>query len=228
MNPLRKAFDGEVVEVQPGSRQIVACISTAAVDRDGEVVLPAGLEKKNYAGMTVFYNHDTTLPVGVAQWVKAGGGRVLAKYRCTDKTQFARDMFALAQDGVLNSYSVGFAPREHSPPTPAEIARRPELAGVRRIYRRWELLEFSLVGIPANPEATMLAIAKKVSPETLAMIRKQLPPAAPAAGDAIPPPVPPRKLTVGEIAGFIARRIKQPDMDALLELALARHAGRVE
>jgi HK97 family phage prohead protease len=169
---LRKAFEGQLIEVQPGKREIVACISTSAVDRDGDVVLPEGLIRKNYAGLTVFYNHDTALPLGSAQWVKKSGDRVLAKYRCTDKTQFGRDMFALAQEGVLNSYSVGFLPQEFSNPTADEITRRPELKKARRIYRQWELLEFSLVGIAANPEATMLAISKKVAPETLAVLQR--------------------------------------------------------
>ncbi|MGC8625348.1 MAG: HK97 family phage prohead protease [Phycisphaerae bacterium] len=172
MSMLRKAFEGQLIEVQAGRREIVACISTAAVDRDGDVVLPAGLVRKNYSGLTVFYNHDTALPLGAAQWVKKNGDRVLAKYRCTDKTQFGRDMFALAQDGVLNSYSVGFLPGDFSNPTPEEILRRPELKKARRIYRQWELLEFSLVGIPANPEATMLAISKKVAPETWAILQR--------------------------------------------------------
>ena len=237
---LRKSFVGEVLEVQPGRRQIVACISTAAVDRDGEVVLPAGLLKKNYAGLTVFYNHDTTRPVGVAQWVKTRGDRVLAKYRCTDRTQFARDVFALAQDGVLTSYSVGFAPREASGPTPAEIAERPELATVRRMYRRWELLEFSLVGIPANPEATMLAISKKVSPETWAVLQPSLDGGghSPALERAAPhdstrakvlagAPAP-RHLSSAEIAALIAGRLQPPDWDTLLDRILARHAGQVE
>ena len=166
MSMLRKAFDGQLIEVQAGRREIVACISTSAVDRDGDVVLPEGLVRKNYSGLTVFYNHDTALPLGAAQWVKKSGDRVIAKYRCTDKTQFGRDMFALAQDGVLNSYSIGFLPGEFSNPTSEETARRPELKKARRMYRKWELLEFSLVGIPANPEATMLAISKKVARET--------------------------------------------------------------
>ncbi len=172
MSILRKAFEGQLIEVQAGRREIVACISTPAVDRDGDVVLPEGLLRKNYAGLTVFYNHDTALPLGAAQWVKKSGERILAKYRCTDKTQFGRDMFALAQDGVLNSYSVGFLPGEYSNPTAEEIVRRPELKKARRIYRQWELLEFSLVGIPANPEATMLAISKKVAPETWAILQR--------------------------------------------------------
>lgn len=133
------------------------------MDRQNEVVLPTGMLRKNHAGMTVFYNHDTTRPIGVTQWIKPHDGKILAKFRCTDKTPFARDIFALAQDGVLRTYSIGFRPLEASPPTAAEIRQHPEWADAVRVYRSWELLEFSLVGVPANPEALMLAISKGIS-----------------------------------------------------------------
>ena len=241
MSILRKAFEGQLIEVQPGRREIVACISTPAVDRDGDVVLPEGLLRKNYAGLTVFYNHDTALPLGAAQWVKKSGERILAKYRCTDKTQFGRDMFALAQDGVLNSYSVGFLPGECSNPTAEEIVRRPELKKARRIYRQWELLEFSLVGIPANPEATMLAISKKVAPETWAILQRStnydtiLPTANSAAGivpalagTSVPDRITSksiRPLTQGEIARHIAEQLRAVDTSRIVDAAFDRQAG---
>ena len=248
MSMLRKAFEGQLIEVQAGRREIVACISTSAVDRDGDVVLPEGLVRKNYSGLTVFYNHDTALPLGAAQWVKKSGDRVLAKYRCTDKTQFGRDMFALAQDGVLNSYSVGFLPGEFSNPTPEEIARRPELKKARRIYRKWELLEFSLVGIPANPEATMLAISKKVAPETWAILqrtivsdtslpldRESLPESlvaniAPLSAAVVAAPTAEksksmRLLTREEIARHIVANLRAIDMSRLVDAAFDRRAG---
>ncbi len=250
MPMLRKAFEGQLIEVQPGRREIVACISTAAVDRDGDVVLPEGLARKNYSGLTVFYNHDTALPLGAAQWVKKSGDRVLAKYRCTDKTQFGRDMFALAQDGVLNSYSVGFLPGEFSNPTAEEIARRPEWKKARRIYRQWELLEFSLVGIPANPEATMLAISKKVAPETWAILQRSTPTAtalhvteirlreslaagigpALAAGAGVSDRNTRksiRLLSPGEIARHIARQLRAVETESIVNAAFDRQAGIV-
>jgi HK97 family phage prohead protease len=228
----------------------VACISTAAVDRDGDVVLPEGLLRKNYSGLTVFYNHDTALPLGAAQWVKKSGERILAKYRCTDKTQFGRDMFALAQDGVLNSYSIGFLPGEYSSATAEEMVRRPELKKARRIYRKWELLEFSLVGIPANPEATMLAISKKVAPETWAILQRAAPNATPlplageslressaiehladlSAGARMPDGgmiTSVRPLTRAEIASYIAARMRAVDMDSIINAAFDRRAGIV-
>ncbi|NNM86552.1 MAG: hypothetical protein HKL96_12450 [Phycisphaerales bacterium] len=248
MQALRKAFDASLVDVLPGKREVVACISTGSKDRDNEVVRPEGLVRQHYAGLTVFYDHDTRLPIGVTQWVKSDANRVLAKYRISDKTEFSRDMFAMAQDGVLTGYSIGFLSREDSPPSTAELTASPSLAGVRRIYRKWELLEFSLVGIPSNPEATMLAISKKVSADTLARLQWKAAaaptPPAPLPGDgpsAEPAPEPAlqraalakgvpqsRKLTTGEIAHLLGRRICWPDSSPYIEQAIARRAGRVD
>ncbi len=177
-----KTFEARMLEAAPGKREIVACISTAAVDRQNEVVLPTGLLRKNHAGMTVFYNHDTTQPIGVTQWIKPHHGKLLAKFRCTDKTPFARDIFALAQDGVLRTYSIGFRPLAASPPTAAEIRQNPTWAAATRVHRSWELLEFSLVGVPANPEALMLAISKGISGSARAAMEAILPP-PPVAAD---------------------------------------------
>ncbi len=233
---IRKSFESEILDVAPGRREVVACISTAAIDRDAEVVLPHGLVKKHYGGLTVFYDHDTAKPLGVTQWVKQADGRVLAKYRASDKTQFARDMFALAQDGVLKSYSIGFLPRAYSAPTPEELRLRPELKAARRVYRQWELLEFSLVGIAANPEATMLAISKKVSPQTwatLAALRQSSAeitgPQVKATGadTGIADARTARSLSPAEIAAVISSRLCPCDMDDLVTRSFDLVAGRL-
>ena len=167
MEKFFKFTDAELIDVAPGKREIVACISTPAVDRDGEIVLPSGLVRKNYGGMTVFYNHDTNKPIAVSKWIKASGNRVLAKSRFSDKTEFARDCFALAQDGILNGYSIGATALQVGPPTALEVKT---YGAAKRVYREWEPFEYSLVGIPANPEAVALAISKGISPETIALL----------------------------------------------------------
>ena len=204
-----KTCEARMLETAPGKREIIACISTTAVDRQNEVVLPTGMLRKNHAGMTVFYNHDTTRPIGVTQWIKPHNGRILAKFRCTDKTPFARDIFALAQDGVLRTYSIGFRSLESSPPTAAELREHPDWAEALRVHRSWELLEFSLVGVPANPEALMLAISKGIcSPAREAM-------------EAILPPQPatPDFTWLGDVV----RRLRPTPLQAAVDRAVQRH-----
>lgn len=168
---ITKTYDAQL-DVNEGKREVLAIISTNAVDRDGEVVNPKGLKKKNYAGNpVVMVNHDyQTLPIGKALWVKADDDKVLAKYKVSDATQLARDVFGLLQDGTLNAHSIGFVANYSSKPTSQEKNARPELKDAKLIHRDWELMEFSVVGIPANPEALTLAVSKGYSQETLKFI----------------------------------------------------------
>jgi HK97 family phage prohead protease len=169
--PITKTFDNVDFKVEDGSRTIIATISTDAIDRHGEIVLPKGLKKKNYAGNpVVMVNHDyTSLPVGKSLWVRSDGKKIIAKAYITDKTQLGRDAFALVQDGILNAASIGFdaVKSESGPPSTKEIQHHPEWKGATGVYRNWELLEWSLVAIPANQEALMMAVSKGYSPETL-------------------------------------------------------------
>lgn len=157
---IKTSAPSEVLDVSAGAREVVSAISSDAVDRDDEVVLPSGMRRRSHAGMTVFFNHDTAQPVGSCQWAKASGNKLLAKTRFTDKTQLGNDVFNLVQDNVLRSYSIGFRFFDASPPTPEEVQRRPDWAQARRIYRDWELMEYSVVGVPANPDAVTLACSK--------------------------------------------------------------------
>ena len=46
------------------------------------------------------------------------------------------------------------------PPNEKELRARPEWAGASRIFRKSELVEFSVVNVPANPDALVTAIRK--------------------------------------------------------------------
>lgn len=137
MNMTYKVCQGEIVEVKAGQREVVTVISTPVVDRDNEVVLPSGLERKNYAGLPVLFNHERDRVVAKSLWVKGEPERVIAKHRFSDATEFAKECFALAQDGMLNSYSIGFFGKSFSPPSAAEIAKNPAWKSAKNIIRQW-------------------------------------------------------------------------------------------
>ena len=52
-------------------------------------------------------------------------------------------------------------PLESHAPSPDEIKKRPAWANARTVFTKWELLEFSPVTVPANPEALALAVKSK-------------------------------------------------------------------
>ena len=109
------------------------------------------------------------------------------------------------------------------------------------MYRQWELLEFSLVGIAANPEATMLAISKKVSPQTWATLealrhsftqtasRQSVATGTSAAAgtSSCSYARTARALSSAEIAAVISAQLSPCDMDALVTRSFDLVAGRL-
>ena len=82
------------------------------------------------------------------------------KFLPEGKDETADKVFDLYDLGFLNAWSISFDPIEGGKPTPDEIRKRTELAECGFIYRAWDLLEYSCVTVPGNPEATRQARAK--------------------------------------------------------------------
>src|SRR5271166_988809 len=104
-----KQFEPTDLQVNKARREILCVASSDTVDRDQEVVIPSGLRTSgiNYAGRPVLWSHDKTLPaIGSILWLKPQGNQLLCKYRITDKTDFANDVFELIQDDCLKFHSI--------------------------------------------------------------------------------------------------------------------------
>jgi phage head maturation protease len=229
---IKKVYSAEL-QVEDSKREVLAVISTDAVDRDKEVVLPKGLKRKNYAGNpVVFLNHDwqsnpLSLPIGKSLWVKADGNKILAKTYISDKTQLARDVFGLLQDGVLNAFSVGFLPLVSSAPTAKEIKARPDWSSAKSVIREWDMIEYSVVGMPCNPEALALAVSKGYSKQTIDMISGKAAATAQAAAEVvaeIKTNEEASKLSKKELIRLLSKRIEggfvNVDVDAVVSKAL--------
>jgi HK97 family phage prohead protease len=152
----------KISAIDEEERSVTAVISSGAVDRDREVLMPKGMDAEEFQkNPVVLWAHDSgSPPIGKALWIKTKGQKITAKVKFA-LTEFAEEIFQLFKGGFLKAFSVGFIPHDGHPPTPKEIARNPELAEARYIVSDWELLEFSAVPIPANPEALMQAIKSK-------------------------------------------------------------------
>lgn len=151
-------------EVDSDERTVTAIITTSVVDRDNEVLLSKGADLVNYLkNPVVLWAHDYSgTPIARTQWMKTGRGKITAKLQFAD-TDKGEEVYQLFKGGFLNAFSIGFLPKANGshPPTPEEIKKNPEWASARRIYDKWELLEFSAVPVPANPEALMTAVKAK-------------------------------------------------------------------
>jgi hypothetical protein len=149
------------VEIAAEDRTEVSKITTEAVDRDREIVIAKGIDLAAFrSNPVVLLNHNWTgLPLGKALWVKNEGNGLSAKTQYAKRPQehtgewVPESVYSLIKQDMLPGKSIGFLPLEARPPEKAEIAQRPELKDVRRIITKSILLEYSVVGIPSNPEA---------------------------------------------------------------------------
>ncbi|KKN71413.1 hypothetical protein LCGC14_0421350 [marine sediment metagenome] len=156
-----KQFIAET-KVDEDERTVTAVISTDMVDRDGEVLLPKGVDFEQYLkNPVVQWAHSYgEPPIARTQWITKGRKQITAKAQFAD-TVFADEIYQLYKKNYLSAFSVGFIPKKSHTPTPDEIKKRPEWAEASRIFDEWELLEFSAVPVPANPEALATAVKTK-------------------------------------------------------------------
>lgn len=160
---LRKQYIAKI-ETDDDERTVTAVISTITVDRDKEVLLSKGANFENYLKNPVVlwaHNYDEP-PIARTLWMKASRNKITAKSKFAE-TEKAEEIYQLFKGGFLKAFSVGFLPAENGshPPTPDEVKKHPEWAEARRIYDKWELLEYSPVPVPANPEALATAVKSK-------------------------------------------------------------------
>ena len=137
-----KALDGE-------SRTMQFTISTGTVDRDRDIITPDGWKlaafKKN---PVILWAHSyATPPIARAKRIKIEDGRLVsaAEFAPAEVYPFAETIYQLILGGFLKATSVGFRP--------LKFLYNSERGGVD--FAEQELLEFSLVPVPANPEALM-------------------------------------------------------------------------
>lgn len=149
---LRKEYAVQVKAEAEGPVEII--ISTAAVDRMGDTIAVEGWKLDNYRkNPVVLFAHDSlSLPVGrsLREWTDGGALRSQVEFTPHEMNPLGASVGAMVRGGFLRAASVGFAPLEWA----ANEERKSEhWWGPAIDYKRQELLEYSIVPIPANPEA---------------------------------------------------------------------------
>jgi len=167
----RKEYIGKT-ETDVEERTVTATINTATVDRQKEVVLPNGADLERYQkNPIVLWAHQySETPIARCLWIKKSRKSIVAKAKFA-QTEKADEIFQLYRDGYLSAFSIGFIAKKWREPSPEDIKKHPEWAEAKRVIEQWELLEFSAVPVPANPEALVVAVKSndiKISPETKA------------------------------------------------------------
>jgi HK97 family phage prohead protease len=150
-----KLLAGSIAADKVGDRQIRVIVSTPGSDRVGDVMEPMGCDLKAYRrNPVVLLNHDRTKPIGTAV-VEIKSDRVEATitFAPAGVCDEADEACSMAKAGVLNAVSPGFIIKEASP-----------IKGGGSRITKWELLEISLVTVPANPDAVVTQ--RSLDPDT--------------------------------------------------------------
>lgn len=173
---LWRSATGSVVDEK--NRIVRAVINTKSVDSYGTVVMPRGVRLERFKkNPQVLWNHDINFPIGrgLVDTIAVTDDRIELDYKFYDFSEvqsrgplagLVEDLWHLVKNSDLIGYSVGFMP--------LSVADSQNGSDVI-IYDSWELFEFSLTPVPANPDTLARANTEAVQRYLQALARSQDP-----------------------------------------------------
>ena len=159
--------------VDEAGLKITHTINTKALDRYYTSVLPQGADVKHFLNnAVVLWSHNMDeatpkIPIGRCIDLDIREDEIIATTEFNKNDPLAVKVFNAYKDGFLHAWSIGFMPIKYKEVT---LENREELnseyklnisleqleeAGMYGAYvvHKWELLEYSAVPVPGNPEA---------------------------------------------------------------------------
>lgn len=139
-------------------------LSDATPDRYGDVIQAEGWDLANFKKNPIaLFNHNSDFPIGRWEKLSVRDGALRGHLRMAPAGTSARidEIRKLIEAGILKAVSVGFRPIESKPRSKSAPGEH---------FIRSELVETSLVSVPANPNALAVAKSLKVSRETLDVV----------------------------------------------------------
>ena len=152
--PIRKSYliqkkETELSEKMDNSRVVTFTASTGIVDRHGDIIYQSGWKLDNFLkNPVVLFGHNSDqLPIGHVSQVNFIDGNLTLSIDFVPREihPFADTVYQMILRGDINAGSVGMKPLKWA------WVESEERFGIDFIEQ--ELLEFSIVTIPANPEA---------------------------------------------------------------------------
>ena len=137
-----------------GDGEIEIIVATSNLDRHGEKINLDGMDLKKYLkNPVVQWAHDYSLPpIGKAVKLWREGKKLIAKMKfAIEENAFAKTIYQLVKGGYINAASIGFIAYEMNDNT----------------FTKSEMIEFSIVPIPANSEALVLAKSMGIDTDIL-------------------------------------------------------------
>lgn len=139
-------------------------LSDASVDRYGDTISATGWDLNNFKRNPIaLFNHDPNFIVGKWENLRVVGDALRGHLRLAPAGTSARidEIRKLIEAGILRAVSVGFRPIESKPRSKSAPGEH---------FVRSELVETSLVAIPANPNALQVAKGLGISARTIGMV----------------------------------------------------------
>jgi HK97 family phage prohead protease len=156
----RKATASPAVDGDP----LVYVMSDETVDRVGDIIKANGWMLQNFVKNPVaLFGHDHKFIVGHWTDVKVQGKQLIGRLKLLPKGISERldEVIAAVEAGILRAVSVGFN-------IDPDAAERNKDGGYT--FKSTELLECSLVSVPANPNALRKALDLHLSDEAQSLI----------------------------------------------------------
>lgn len=170
----RKSYVPDQIKADDEKRQATFVITTGAVDRDNDTIAVDGWDTRHWLkNPVVLFGHRSDLPPvakGISMVKSAGALRSTVEFPPEGVYDLADTVYAMVKGGFLKATSVGFRAKR------GKYAWNEERGGID--FEEQELLEFSIVPVPSNPEA-LLTLSKdfagaKAAGVDLQPIRKAL------------------------------------------------------
>lgn len=155
---IRKQIIAPAEQLAGDMRALRFTISTDCIDREQDRIALAGWDLSNFRrNPIVLWGHDATrLPIGRAfdLRIEDGGLKASVEFIPTDTPeggQFAEAVYRLARGGFIAATSVGFRPLKWEFTQDEARGADDWFPGID--FEEQELVELSVVTVPANPEA---------------------------------------------------------------------------
>jgi len=177
-------------EVNAAAMSVLGVICSRSRDRDGDIIEPSGADtRRHQANPVVFLNHGIvggipgmTLPVGKAvdpagQYTvryDAANDVLVARTYFDQDSATAAEVFRLYDDDILRGFSIGFLPLR----VKRILDKLPGRPRPGHHVDRWELLEYSCVGVPNNPDALRVKLQNGFGPGVNPILKSVLEPLA--------------------------------------------------
>lgn len=186
-----KGYAFQVKALDEVARTVSFVASTEAVDRVGDSIKTDGWRLDNYKNNpVVLFAHDSDdLPVGKAVSIKVVGKELLVTvlFASKEANPLAENVFQLIKEGCLNAVSVGFIPIRWEWVDDTEAGR------FGMDIMEAELLEVSIVPVPAHPDALVQASMKGLDASMMPDWRKKCGGSEPVKEQGKPPIINPEE-----------------------------------